>query len=309
MMPEFLRPGDTIGICATARWITPEQLAPALEIIESWGFKTKVMQQVYWQEGQLAGSDADRIDGIKSCLLDPEIKAVIIARGGYGTVRVIDAISDEEILNNPKWICGYSDITVLHSRWNNLGIPTIHSTMPISFPNATPMALSQLKDALLGHWKGRTWECERFGNWEFSAPIVGGNLSVIYSQLGSSTQLMANDAVIFLEDVDEMAYHMDRMLMALKRAGIFSNARGLLIGGLTQMRDNTEQFGFATNNPWGKTSEQMFKELAADLNLPIAFQFPAGHWDQNEGFFLNVPVRFYSSANNSDSLNIELISV
>jgi muramoyltetrapeptide carboxypeptidase len=307
--PAFLQKGDTIGICATARWITPEQLAPSLSILERWGFKTKVMPQVYLTDGQLAGSDEDRIQGLRSCLLDPEIKAVLVARGGYGSVRVVDAITDEEILHNPKWICGYSDITVLHNRWNNLGISTIHCTMPISFPNATPLALEQLRAALLGTWGGRSWQSECVGDWNFSAPVVGGNLSVLYSQLGSITQLKADEAVVFMEDVDEMIYHLDRMLIGLKRAGIFQNAKGLLIGGLTQMKDNTEEFGFATHNPWGKSSEQVFKDLASNLNLPIAFHFPAGHWEQNEGFYLNKKLRFFQSENNSGILNMELAVV
>jgi muramoyltetrapeptide carboxypeptidase len=242
-------------------------------------------------------------------LLDPEVKAVIVARGGYGSVRVVDAITDDEILNNQKWICGYSDITVLHNRWNNLGIATIHATMPISFPNATPMALDQLHDALRGAWGGRSWQSECTGDWNFNAPIVGGNLSVLYSQLGSSSQLQVKDSVVFMEDVDEMIYHLDRMLIALKRAGIFQNAKGLLIGGLTQMKDNTEEFGFTTHNPWGKSPEQVFKELAVEMKLPIAFHFPAGHWEQNEGFYLNKEMRFFQSGNNSEILNMELADV
>lgn len=309
MQIPFLQSGDTIGICATARWVTEEQLQPALDRIHSWGWKTKVMPQVFFQNGQLAGSDEQRTQGLMDCLLDPEIKAILIARGGYGSVRVVDQISDVVLLDNPKWLCGYSDITVLHNRWNNLGIPSIHSTMPISFPDATPLALDQLRNALCGQWQERVWTAMGNVNVPMEAPIVGGNLSVIYAQLGSSTQLDAKGKFLFLEDVDEMIYHLDRMLMGLKRAGVFDGIKGLLLGGFTQMKDNTRQFGFSTDNPWGPSVQEIFWQLSKELNVPIAFDFPAGHWEHNEAFFLGMNVRLKGEVNNSFSLSMDFPSV
>ena len=308
MQIPFLQPGDTIGICATARWVTEDQLQPALDTIHHWGFKAKVMPQVFYQNGQLAGTDKQRTQGLLDCLLDPEIKAVIIARGGYGSVRVVDQIPDVVLKNNPKWLCGYSDITVLHNRWNNLGIPTIHSTMPISFPDATPLALEQLKNALSGKWQSRTWRAEGNINAPIEAPIVGGNLSVIYSQLGSATQLEAKGKILFLEDVDEMIYHLDRMLMGLKRAGVLDGIKGLLLGGFTQMKDNTQQFGFGVDNPWGPSVQEIFWQLSKDLDVPIAFDFPAGHWEKNEAFFLGKCVKLKTKVDNSLTLSMDFPS-
>ena len=305
--PRFLQPGDKIGICATARWVTKEQMQPAIEEIESWGLQVEVMDQVWKQTGQLAGSDEARIEGLKTCLLRDDIHAVLIARGGYGSVRVVDAIEDDWILNHPKWLCGYSDITVLHNRWNQLGMPTIHCTMPISFPSCTPRALTQLRGALMGNWATTFWDGIAQGWTKITAPVVGGNLSVIYSQLGSSTQLQAEGRIVFLEDVDEMRYHLDRMLQGLKRAGVMKGAVGILIGGLTQIKDNTLAYGFSTDNPWGKDEEQIFLDWAQSLGIPIAFGFPAGHWEQNEALYFGRQVTISSTISNGlSSLSMEL---
>jgi muramoyltetrapeptide carboxypeptidase len=308
IQPPFLVPGDTIGICATARWMTTEQMQPAIAEIESWGLKVVVMDQVFEKQGQLAGSDAQRAEALMALLERKDIQAILIARGGYGTVRIVDSIPDEVILNSNKWLCGYSDITVLHNRWNQLGYSTIHSTMPISFESCTPRALSQLRGALMGNWETTEWEAEQ-QNWtSVEGPIVGGNLSVVYAQLGSSTQIKSEGSIVFLEDVDEMLYHVDRMLQALKRAGIMQGAKGILVGGLTQIKDNTIEHGFSIDNPWGKDVQQIFKEWADSLNLPIAFDFPAGHWEKNEALYFGRPVRIIASEKQGkNTMRMELI--
>jgi muramoyltetrapeptide carboxypeptidase len=305
--PPFLQKGDKIGICATARWLTPEQWEPAQLILESWGLIPVIMPQVFVQNGQLAGTDEERVDGLMQCLKDPEIKAIMIARGGYGSVRVVDAIPDDVILNSNKWICGYSDVTVLHNRWNNLGLSTIHSTMPISFPSCTPLALSQLHGALMGHWQSRTWKGASWGWQDAEAPMVGGNLSVIYSQLGSPSQPKTAGCFLLLEDVDEMLYHLDRMMQGLMRSGLLNNVKGIVVGGLTQMKDNTQAFGFSMDNPWGKTAEEILLSYAQTLNLPIVFDFPSGHWEQNEAVYLGRPLRINRQENDNQSFTMELV--
>ena len=307
IQPPFLKEGDKIGICATARWLTLEQWEPAKRILESWGLVPVVMPQVFAQQGQLAGTDQDRIDGLMQCLQNPEIKAVLIARGGYGTVRVVDAIPDEVILKSNKWLCGYSDVTVLHNRWNNLGMATIHCSMPISFEACTPLALEQLRGALMGHWQNRTWTGES-QNWkDATAPLVGGNLSVIYSQLGSSTQLKTDGCFLLLEDVDEMFYHLDRMMQGLLRAGLLDSIKGIVVGGLTQMKDNTPSYGFSTDNPWGFSAEEIMMQYAERLNVPIVFGFPAGHWEQNEGVYLGRSLRISRTEKDNQCFTMELV--
>jgi muramoyltetrapeptide carboxypeptidase len=284
MYPPFLQPNDTIGIVATARWVTAEQLQPAIALFQSWGFRVKVAPAVFEKNFQLAGNDAVRLAALQQMLDDPEIKAVVIARGGYGTVRVVDAIDWTAFLKHPKWVCGYSDITVLLNVLTNKGFGAIHSTMPISFPDATPEALEQLRRCLVGEKVPIVWEGSgQKGNAE--GPVVGGNLSVIYSQLGSATQLDTRGKILFLEDVDEMLYHIDRMLVGLKRAGLFEGCTGVVFGGFTQMKDNTASYGFSVENPWGFSVEEMAMEYLGGLHIPIGFGFPAGHLNDNRAFY------------------------
>ncbi len=284
MQPAFLQQGDTIGIIATARFITSDQWQYAKGVIESWGLKIKCAENVFKPQFQLAGSVEDRTQSFLSLWNDPEVKALLVARGGYGTVHTIDEILPH--LSASKWICGYSDVTVLLNACTNENISCIHSTMPISFEHATAEALENLRCALFGESFLFNWNEKQIQIGRCEGEIVGGNLSVIYSQLGSSTQLNTEGKILFLEDVDEMLYHVDRMITALKRAGMFKNIRGLILGGFTQMRDNTEEFGFSSNNPWGKSVEQMIRELALSAETPIAIGFPAGHLNDNRAFYM-----------------------
>lgn len=284
MQPAFLQQGDTIGIIATARFLTNEQWQFAEGIITSWGLKIKLAENVFTPQFQLAGNVEDRTQSFLSLWNDPEVKALLVARGGYGTVHTIDKI--DPYLNAAKWICGYSDVTVLLNACTNKNIACIHSTMPISFEHATQEALDNLKCALFGESFSFNWNENQIQVGKVEGEIVGGNLSVIYSQLGSSTQLKTEGKILFLEDVDEMLYHVDRMLTALKRAGMFKNISGLILGGFTQMRDNTEEFGFSSNNPWGKSVEQMIREIGLSKDTPIAVGFPAGHLNDNRAFYM-----------------------
>lgn len=284
MQPAFLQQGDTIGIIATARFLTSEQWQFAERIITSWGLKIKLAENVFTPQFQLAGNAEERTHSFLSLWNDNEVKALLVARGGYGTVHTIDEINPS--LNSSKWICGYSDVTVLLNACTNKNIACIHSTMPVSFEQATQEALENLKFALFGESFSFNWNENQIQVGNCDGEIVGGNLSVIYSQLGSSTQLNTEGKILFLEDVDEMLYHVDRMLTALRRAGMFKNISGLILGGFTQMRDNTEEFGFSSNNPWGKSVVQMIREMGINSETPIAVGFPAGHLNDNRAFYM-----------------------
>ncbi len=284
MQPAFLQQGDTIGIIATARFITSEQWQYAKGVIESWGLKIKLAENVFTPSFQLAGNIEDRTQSFLSLWKDNEVKALLVARGGYGTIHTIDEILPQ--INDSKWICGYSDVTVLLNACTNKDIACIHSTMPVSFEHATPEALENLRFALFGETFSFEWNEKQIQKGSSEGKIVGGNLSVIYSQLGSATQLNTEGKILFLEDVDEMLYHLDRMLTALKRAGMFKNITGLILGGFTQMRDNTEEFGFSSNNPWGKSLVEMILEIGLDCNIPVTTGFPAGHLNDNRAFYM-----------------------
>ncbi len=284
MQPAFLQQGDTIGIIATARFITSEQWQYARGVIESWGLKIKLAENVFKPSFQLAGNVEERTQSFLSLWNDNEVKALLVARGGYGTIHTIDEILP--YINDSKWICGYSDVTVLLNACTNKDIACIHSTMPISFEHATPEALENLRCALFGESFLVNWNENQIQKGNAEGKIVGGNLSVIYSQLGSATQLNTEGKILFLEDVDEMLYHVDRMLTALRRAGMFKNIQGLILGGFTQMRDNTEEFGFSSNNPWGKSLVEMILEIGLDCNIPVTMGFPAGHLNDNRAFYM-----------------------
>ncbi len=284
MQPAFLQQGDTIGIIATARFITSEQWQYARGVIESWGLKIKLAENVFKPSFQLAGNVEERTQSFLSLWNDNEVKALLVARGGYGTIHTIDEILP--YINDSKWICGYSDVTVLLNACTNNDIACIHSTMPISFEHATPEALENLRCALFGESFLVNWNENQIQKGNAEGKIVGGNLSVIYSQLGSATQLNTEGKILFLEDVDEMLYHVDRMLTALRRAGLFKNIQGLILGGFTQMRDNTEEFGFSSNNPWGKSLVEMILEIGLDCNIPVTMGFPAGHLNDNRAFYM-----------------------
>ncbi len=274
-----------MGIAATARWVSAEQLQPALDLFSSWGLRVKVAANVLTPNFQLAGTALQRAAGLQELLDDEDVKAIMIARGGYGTVHTIDSLDFSRYEQNPKWIAGYSDITVLHAHLNSRGIATIHSTMPISFPDATKQALDNLRMALFG-------ELTEFASTEMadiatvSGCVMGGNLSVLYSLIGSPSWRNTSEVILFIEDVDEMLYHLDRMLWGMLRSDMLLNVKAIVCGGFTQMKDNTKAFGFPSDNPWGEDARAIIQGVAERLQIPVAFGFPAGHLSDNRAFYL-----------------------
>ena len=270
-----LKKGDKIALIATARKISEAEITPAIQVLNSWGLEVVLGKNLFAIEHQFAGTLAQRTSDLQVALDNPEIKAIICARGGYGTVQLIDKIDFTHFIKHPKWIIGYSDVTVLHNHIHqNFNIPTLHATMPINFPTNTPEALHSLKDALFG--KALIYSCayhplNRLG--EAKGELVGGNLSIIYSLTGTSSQLNTKNKILFLEDLDEYLYHIDRMMQNLKRAGMLTNLKGLLVGGMSDMNDNAV--------PYGKTAQEIIKDAVSEYNYPVAFDFPAGHLADN----------------------------
>jgi len=293
MIPRFLCPGDTVGICATARWLTDTQVHSAVTALEGWGFKVKVSAQVTQQDFQLAGSDVIRRQAFQDMLDDQTIQAICVARGGYGTVRILDGLDWRGFLRNPKWVCGYSDITAIHGELNRRGVASIHSTMPVSFSDCTSRALESLREALTGSLSEIKWEAREEFSGEVVGPVTGGNLSVLFSLLGSGSIPDMAGSILFLEDVDEMHYHVDRMIEALKRAGVLRDVRAIIAGGFTQMRDNTRAFGFASDNPWGSDAEQILADHCRALKIPFVIGMPAGHHADNCAFYLGIPATLH----------------
>lgn len=273
--PPFLHEGDRVAIVATARKVTPEEIEPTLRLLQSWGLVPVVPEGLYAEHHQFAGDDAHRAAVLQRCLDDPEIGAIICARGGYGTVRIVDRLDFSAFWRRPKWIVGYSDVTVLHSHIRRtLGIETLHATMPLNIPadavGKPYPATDSLRLALFGEPMEYRIPAHRL-NREGTAcgPVVGGNLSILYSLCGSPSDIDTEGSILFIEDLDEYLYHIDRMMQNLRRCGKLRGLRGLVVGAMTDMHDNTI--------PYGRTAEEIVRDAVADYGYPVCFSAPFGH--------------------------------
>lgn len=282
--PRYLKKGDQITVVSTARKITKQELQPAITLLESWGLKVELGENIFKEAHQFAGTTIDRLSDFQTALNDPKCKAIICARGGYGTVQLIDHLDFSEFVKAPKWIVGYSDVTVLHAHINqNFGIETLHATMPINFPKTGEnQATECMKAALFGENCDLEFSAKSgsiLPKSKIEAPLVGGNLSILYSLSGSKSQLDLQGKMLFIEDLDEYLYHIDRMLMNLKRAGLFKGCKAILVGGMSDMNDNAI--------PYGKTAEEIILNNVIDLEIPVIFGVPAGHIEVNKALIFN----------------------
>ena len=273
IQPPHLKKGDKIAIIASARKIALEELGAAISVFKSWGLDVVLGDNLFKQNNQFSGTDAERAADLQTALDDKSIKAVISARGGYGTMRIIDKIDFSGFIEQPKWVIGYSDITVLHSHIHTLGIQTLHATMPINF-SKNEEAVETLMKTLFAKEFAYEFEASVFNKKGVAeAEVVGGNLSLLYALSGSVSDLDTKGKILFMEDLDEYLYHIDRMLLNLQRAGKLRHLAGLLVGGMTDMKDNAI--------PFGKTAEEIIIDAVKEYNFPVCFNFPAGHVDRN----------------------------
>lgn len=274
--PPYLNPGDTIGIVATARFIEFESIRWALKLMEKNGFRYELAPNLDVQERQWAGDDIERAENLTKMIENPEIKAIWVARGGYGSIRIIQHLSKQIIRNNPKWLIGFSDVTVLHQLYLIEQVETIHATMPINITETSePLNVELLFQVLTGHfihYQIQSNPLNVLGR--CSGKVVGGNLSIIYSLRGTPFDLKPEPMILFLEDIDEYLYHIDRMVMNIRLSNWIGNVKGLIIGSFTEIKDNQVAFG--------KSSEEIVLEHFSDLGIPICFGFPAGHDRTNQ---------------------------
>jgi muramoyltetrapeptide carboxypeptidase len=275
--PPFLKPGSKIRIVSPAGKISEKHVIPAVEWLEKQGYTVELGKYVFSEHFQYAGTDNERHDDLQTALDDPETNAIICSRGGYGTVRIINRLNFDRFLESPKWLVGFSDITILHSCLNNRGVATIHGAMPRFFfdkdGNLTEdlHSLMKLLNGEKVFYSFQNGESNRPG--KTTGELVGGNLSIISSMHGTPCELKTNGKILFLEEIDEFLYHTDRMMFQLKLSGKLDKLAGLVIGDFTEMKDN--------ESPFGKSVHEIISDAVAGFSYPVAFGFPAGHDKKN----------------------------
>ena len=274
-LPPYLHSGDRVAIVAPARKVSQQEIAAACNLFRSWRLEVVLPPHLFDSDNQFAGTDTTRALTLQQQLDDPSIRAIFCARGGYGTVRIIDRLDFTLFQQHPKWIVGYSDITVLHSHiQRHLGIATLHATMPINIPadacSTLYPAIDTMRRALFGEPLAHSFPTHPLSRTGLAQGIlVGGNLSIIYSLCGSHSDLDTIGKILFIEDLDEYLYHIDRMMMNLKRCGHLSQLAGLVVGQMSDMHDNTV--------PFGHSPEQIILDAVAEYSYPVCFNYPAGH--------------------------------
>ncbi len=273
LQPKLLKKGDTILIIGTARAKAKEFIDPAIAILKNWGLKVELGANLFKKHYQFAGTDEQRVQDLQWAIDHKTAKAVLIASGGYGTIRIIDAVTFKKLRKYPKWFVGYSDATVLHARLNKLRIECIHGTMAFQFTKDKE-ATESIKKLLFGekvHYKISKNKLNRVGKTE--GEMVGGNLSLIYALSGSKDDFNTKNKILFIEDLDEQFYHLDRMMVQLKRSGKLKHLRGLIVGGMSDMKDR--------ETPFGKTANEIIFDAIKDYKYPVCFDFPTGHIKKN----------------------------
>lgn len=304
--PSYLREGDLIGITSPAGYVTPESIQPAIQQIESWGLRVKSGSTIGKRDFSFGGTDAERAADFQQLLNDPKIKAILCARGGYGVVRIIDKLNWEKFKLHPKWIIGFSDLTVIHSHLSrNIGAASLHSKMCNSFPEdwskAEPIQVEtilSIKQALMGErmkYSATPNENNRTGKAE--GLLVGGNLKTLESLAGSKSDINTAGKILFLEDTGEYLYSLDRMFWNLKRTGKLDKLAALIIGGFKIKPDDPgEEFG--------RSLYDIVLEKVKSFSYPVCFDFPVGH--QKNNFALKCGIRHRLEVNAENSILKEI---
>ncbi|MDR2963032.1 MAG: LD-carboxypeptidase [Bacteroidales bacterium] len=276
-LPAFLQQGNRVAIVSPSGPIDNSYIERAVEILERWGLQVWIAPHVCAHCGVFAGTDTERAADMQAAFNNPEIRAIFCSRGGYGAIRIVETLDYTQFLQNPKWLIGFSDITVFHSKLNTLGVASIHGAMPKNFEKITEKSLQSLHNVLFGKENTITWQAnERNKRGTAQGRLVGGNLSILYSIRGLSLEYNYRNAILFIEDLNEYVYHIDRMLQNLKLSGILAHLSGLIVGGMTDMKQGADTFGI--------TIEELILDICKDYSFPIAFNFPSGHGAQNKAF-------------------------
>ena len=284
IQPPYLKAGDTVAIVAPSGILLNREteINRAKQLLESWDLHVVIGKHVFNKADHFAGTDYERALDFQEALDNRNIKAIWCARGGYGAVRILDNIDYTKFKAHPKWLIGYSDITALLSQIHNLGYENIHGMMCTSLDtklSTSDETVTTFKKALFGEPLSYTIKSSKYNKTgKVKGQLIGGNLSILQTMLGSDTAIDTTNKILFIEEIGEYKYHIDRMLQSLKRAGYFDNCKGLIIGDMSKLRRNT--------TPWGTSIEQLILDVVDDCDFPVLFDFPAGHEKDNRALIL-----------------------
>lgn len=284
--PKKLQKEDVIALVAPAKAIEKECIDHATKLWEEKGFRVKVGAHCLGRSNYFSGSDVERASDLQAAIDDPEVRAIICARGGYGCVRIIDHINWAALLNDPKWLIGFSDVTYFHHHLATLSIPSIHATMPLNYKENTPQSLDSLTSVLASNSVQYNWESGTDFSKDGSAKgtLIGGNLAVISAMIGTDLMPSYENKILFIEDVGEHLYAIDRMFYQLSKSGVLNRISGLIVGGFSNTKD--------TDTPFGASLEELISAHFKFRNIPIAFNFPAGHQEDNRALIFGMPTEF-----------------
>lgn len=290
IIPEHLKYGDKIAIVCTARFVEYPDISYAVEWLKSWGLIPVYGQSIGLKHHQFGGTDTQRAKDLQKQINNPEIKAIWCAKGGYGTTRILDDIDFNPLKKQPKWIIGYSDITALHLHLQNLGLVSLHAQMPVDMQKKSDKTRESLQQSLFAKPFDINYKSE-FSNISgfCKGQIIGGNLSVLYSVLGSHSVPDFKNKILFIEDLDEYLYHIDRMMLSLKRQGLLNDISGIIVGSMTDMNDN--------NTPFGQTAQDIVAHYTNKLNIPVAYDCPVGHGFENLSLTLGLEIKLRVNKN------------
>lgn len=286
VQPEYLKPGDEVAIISPSFCIDEDKLVGAVAFLEKWGLKVRVGKYAAARNGPFAGSDEERLSDLQEMTDDTRIKAVFCSRGGYGVSKIIDRADFTALRRAPKWYIGFSDITVLHLWLSEVcGIISVHGEMPLNFNNIrkSEETLDTLKKTLFGNPGPIEWEGLFLRGKDAEGEVTGGNLSLIYSLLGTPAEPSTDGKILIIEEVGEYFYHVDRMMTSLKLAGKLNGLSALVIGGMNKIED--------AKLPWGRNVEETITDLVKEYNYPVLFNFPAGHVPDNRAFYIGKDAR------------------
>jgi len=284
IQPSYLKSGDTVAIVAPSGILKgrEREVQQAVDLLKSWGLHAIVGKHVFSKADHFAGTDNQRCEDLQKAMDDPKISAIWCARGGYGTVRILDKLDYTEFKKNPKWIIGYSDITALHNQFHNEGFESLHALMCVSLTkdlDEIEASVDTFKNALFGNQTNYNLRYSPYNKLgETSGQLVGGNLTLLHTMLGSNESIDTSGKILFIEEIGEYKYHIDRMLQSLKRAGYFDDLNGLVVGDMSKMKKNTTL--------WGTSVEQLILDALEEFDFPITFNMPAGHEKDNRALIL-----------------------